>query len=122
MKKKLDFRKKGLVANFLPLALLFLFCGFSTSVVYGQQVTITGTVTAASDKMPLAGVSIVDANDPAKGVVTDFDGNYSLTVADGNTSLRFSYIGFKAMVVPVAGKTVINVEMDEDVASLDEVV
>ncbi|HUH47299.1 MAG TPA: TonB-dependent receptor [Arenibacter sp.] len=104
------------------MALFFLFCGFSTSVVYGQQITITGTVTAASDKMPLPGVSILDANDPTKGVVTDFDGNYSLTVANGNTNLRFTYIGFKALLVPVAGKTVINVEMEEDVASLDEVV
>src|SRR5690606_35743679 len=122
MKKKPDFRKRGIVAKFLPLVLLFLFYGFSNTVVYGQQVTVTGTVISASDKMPLPGVSIVDTNNPAVGVVTDFDGNYQLTVTDANTSLRYSYIGFKALVVPVAGKSVLNVDMEEDVASLDEVV
>src|SRR5690606_40577954 len=117
MKKKPDFRKRGIVAKFLPLVLLFLFYGFSNTVVYGQQVTVTGTVISASDKMPLPGVSIVDTNNPAVGVVTDFDGNYQLTVTDANTSLRYSYIGFKALVVPVAGKSVLNVDMEEDVRS-----
>ena len=122
MKKAPSFRKRSLVAKFLPLALLFLFYGFSTSTVYGQKITVSGTVTSASDNLPLPGVSIVDVNNPTVGVVTDFDGNYSLTVNDGNTSLRFSYIGFKALVVPLAGKTTLNVGMEEDVASLEEVV
>src|SRR5690606_7673356 len=122
MKKKPNFKGRSFAHQFSLLAWLFLCCGFSTSVVYGQQMTVSGTVVSASDKMPLPGVSIVDENNPTVGVVSDFDGNYQLTVADGNTSLRFSYIGFKALVVPVAGKSVLNVDMEEDVASLDEVV
>lgn len=122
MKKKPNFKGRSFAHQFSLLAWLFLCCGFSTSVVYGQQMTVSGTVVSASDKMPLPGVSIVDENNPTVGVVSDFDGNYQLTVTDGNTSLRFSYIGFKALVVPVAGKSVLNVDMEEDVASLDEVV
>lgn len=122
MNNKLCFGKKDPFANSWFLGLFFLFCGFSGSTVYGQQVTITGTVISASDKMPLPGVSIVDVNEPTNGVVTDFDGNYQLTLSNGNTSLRFSYIGFKPFVVPVNNQEQLNVEMDEDVASLDEVV
>ena len=102
-------------------ALALFLSGSLISQLYAQAQTVTGTVTA-SDGMPLPGVSIVDVNDPATGVVADFDGNYTIQLSSGTTSLRFSYIGFKAVVVPVNNQTTINVSMEEDVAALDEVV
>ena len=122
MKNKLSFKKKSVISNVWCLGLFFLLCGFSVTTAFGQQITVSGTVTAASDKMPLPGVSIVDVNEPTNGVVTDFDGNYQITVSNGDTNLRFSYIGFKAVEVPVNSQQELNVEMTEDVASLDEVV
>jgi TonB-linked SusC/RagA family outer membrane protein len=72
--------------------------------------------------MPLPGVSVIDANNPTRGVQADFDGNFTITLDDGNTSLRFSYIGFKSAVVPVNNQSTINVSLEEDVANLEEVV
>jgi TonB-dependent SusC/RagA subfamily outer membrane receptor len=55
------------------------------------------------------------------GVVTDFDGHYSLSVAS-NVTLRFSYIGYLPQTVAVGGKTRIDVILEEDVKALEEVV
>jgi TonB-linked SusC/RagA family outer membrane protein len=99
---------------------LFLGCSM-ISALNAQQLTVSGTVTS-DDGMPLPGVSIVDVNNPTTGVVADFDGNYTIEVSDGNTSLRFSYIGFSTTEVPVNNQSTLNVSLSEDVAALDEVV
>lgn len=103
-------------------AILFLTAGLFSSNLYAQSINVSGTVISASDGMPLPGVSIVDVNDPTTGVVSDFDGNYSISLNSGNTSLRFTYIGFKPLVVAVNNRTTVNASMEEDVAALDEVV
>ncbi|WP_419213418.1 SusC/RagA family TonB-linked outer membrane protein [Maribacter sp. X9] len=101
---------------------LILFLVFLTTSFSFAQTTISGTVTSAADGMPLPGVAVIDANNPTKGVQADFDGNYTITLDNGNTSLRFSYIGFKPAVVPINNQGTINVSMEEDVANLEEVV
>lgn len=54
------------------------------------------------------------------GTITDFDGNFTLTVTKGET-LQFSYIGFTSKEV-VANSSNLVVEMKEDTETLDEVV
>ena len=105
--------------NFLTF-LIFINGVFASSLL--AQTTVTGTVTSASDGIPLPGVSIVDVNNPGVGVVTDFDGNYSITLNSGDTDLKFSYVGFKQQVIGVDNKNEIDVVLEEDVASLEEVV
>ena len=114
-------RKGGVTKCYAPLTLFFFFAGilFSTALA---QVTVSGTVTSASDGVPLPGVSVIDANDATNGVVADFDGNYSITVTSGTTSLRFSSIGYKTVELAVNNQSTINVSLEEDVANLDEVV
>lgn len=101
--------------------ILFLFSLFSFTLL-AQDVIVTGNITSSVDGLALPGVTVLDANDGTNGAQSDFDGNYSITVSDGNTSLRFSYIGFKSVTIPLNGQTTLNVALDEDVASLDEVV
>ncbi|MEM7380249.1 MAG: TonB-dependent receptor, partial [Bacteroidota bacterium] len=105
-------------------ALMTLFCFFSGFLFFAlhAQTTVSGVVTSAGDGVPLPGVSIVDVGDPTTGVIADFDGNYTITLSDGNTSLRFSSIGYKTIEIAVNNQSIINVAMEEDVASLDEVV
>jgi TonB-linked SusC/RagA family outer membrane protein len=83
------------------------------------QSTITGTVLDDTGQ-PLPGANVVERG-TTNGTQTDFDGNYSLNVADGAT-LVFSYIGFKNKVVAVDGQSNINVTLEEDAAALDEVI
>ncbi|WP_245224867.1 TonB-dependent receptor [Pseudozobellia sp. WGM2] len=99
---------------------VFLICAMVHSN-YGQDASsVTGNVTSASDGGPLPGVSIIIKN-TTTGVTTDFDGNYEIS-APADATLTFSYIGFQKMEVPVDGRTTIDVQMNDDVAALDEVV
>ncbi len=83
------------------------------------QQTIDGNV-KDEDGTPLAGVNIlVQGTD--RGTQTDFDGKYSITASKGDI-LRYSYVGYKTQDVTVNDDTTINVTMQEDVSSLDEVV
>ncbi|MFA7181943.1 MAG: SusC/RagA family TonB-linked outer membrane protein, partial [Bacteroidales bacterium] len=98
--------------------LTILFLGLSCAA-FAQNVKVNGTVTG-SDGTPLPGVYVVEAG-TINGVSTDIDGKYTITVPAGST-LNFSYIGYKTQVIPVTGATEINVILEEDSASLDEVV
>ena len=69
---------------------------------------------------PLPGVSVV-VKDTSTGVVTDFDGNYTVN-ADADASLIFSYVGYGTQEVAVDGRSNIDVDMAVDASQLDEVV
>ncbi|HMQ44321.1 MAG TPA: carboxypeptidase-like regulatory domain-containing protein, partial [Mariniflexile sp.] len=85
------------------------------------QAQVRGTVTSQEDGMPLPGVSVI-VSGTTQGAATDFDGNYVLENVDNNATLVFSYIGYKTQQVQINGRSVINVVMVVDAASLDEVV
>lgn len=84
-----------------------------------QQINITGTVTDVTGD-PLIGVSVTVPG-AKTGAATDVEGNFSLQ-ADSKGKLRFSYVGYETIEVPVNGRTVINVEMKENSEILSEVV
>ena len=87
---------------------------------YGQKVPISGTVTSGSDGGPLIGVT-VSLKGTTTGTITNAEGIYSLQAENGQT-LVFSYIGFKTKEVTFQGQKVINVMLEEDTKSVDEVV
>ncbi len=87
--------------------------------VYNPAVKkITGVVTDGSG-LPLPGTNVV-VKGSNNGTQTDFDGYFSIQVRDGN-ELSFSYLGFHAETIPIYS-SVMNVRMEEDVQTLDEVV
>lgn len=95
----------------------------STLEVQQQKgVRVTGMVTD-KDKNPLPGVTIVVANvaNPS-GAVTDVDGLFQITVPAKNSTLEFSYIGFKKKSVSLNGSKLLNVVLEEDASELEEVV
>ncbi|MBL7472392.1 SusC/RagA family TonB-linked outer membrane protein [Robertkochia sediminum] len=100
----------------------FLFCAvlLLTQWVQAQSQTVSGTVTDAVNGIPLTGVSVA-VKGTTVGTTTDFDGNYSITV-DGESVLVFSFIGFSTREISVEGRSVIDLEMLEDLEQLDEVV
>lgn len=83
------------------------------------QSTVTGLV-VDSEGIPLPGANVVEKG-TTNGTQTDFDGNFSLEVADGAT-LVVSYLGFVRQEVEVDGRSTIEVTMAEDSAQLDEVI
>ena len=70
---------------------------------------------------PVIGASVVEKGNTSNGVVTDFDGNFTINVKPGAT-LVISYIGYTTQEVPVGNQANISITMQEDNALLDEVV
>ena len=95
-------------------------CGLllSSSMLIAQK-TVTGTISDPNG--PIPGVSILEKG-TTNGTETDFDGNFSLKVTDDNAILSISYLGYKTKEVAVAGKTTLNVTLEEDAEQLDEIV
>ena len=90
------------------------------SVFKDQTKEIKGRVTD-SDGHPLPGASIVEKG-TANGIQSDFDGKFSLGVADENAILVISFLGYITQEIKLEGKTEVSILMSEDTSSLDEVV
>ena len=90
------------------------------TVLTQEQVTVTGVVKDKSG-VPIPGVNVFNKADQLNGVITDFDGNYTITVPSDAT-LVFSFIGFNTQEIPVGGKTKIDVTMTEETQKIEEVV
>ncbi|RYE36596.1 MAG: SusC/RagA family TonB-linked outer membrane protein [Sphingobacteriaceae bacterium] len=105
--------------KFLHVCVVFLL--LFASQVFAQNRTITGTVTAKEDGLPLPGVS-VRVQGGTTGTVTGADGKYSINVESDNSSLTFTFIGDIPQTIAVAGKTVINVTLSSSSQQLGEVV
>ena len=86
-----------------------------------QTKTITGNVNdTKGDAVP--GVAISVKGTPTKGTTTDANGKFSLSGVDSKTVLRVSSIGFETQEINVGNKTVVEITLAENAASLEEVV
>ncbi|MBE6281636.1 MAG: TonB-dependent receptor [Bacteroides sp.] len=88
-------------------------------LILAQSMTVQGTVTDEFGET-LIGVSVV-VKGTTRGTVTDYDGKYVLESVPQNSTLEFSYVGYKKQDVKVT-KQVLNVTMAPDNQTLDEVV
>lgn len=101
-------------AFFIPLLLL----GFSD--LYGQERTLSGTVTDSETGEPLIGATVV-IKGTSDGTTTDFDGNFSLSIS-GDATLILTYIGYQSREVQIGSEqTEANISMTSG-ARLDEVI
>lgn len=89
-------------------------------MVVSYDFAINGTVKDASTQEPLAGVNII-VKGTTKGTTTDAEGKYVIDAEDKDI-LVFTFIGFKAFEIQVNGQSTIDVVMEQDIASLQEVV
>ena len=106
--------KVALVAFMLAFQAML---GIGAGVLNAQ--TVKGTVISGTDNEPLIGASVM-VQGTKDGTVTDLDGNFTIAAKNGQT-LEVSYLGFITQKVKVTG-SVINVTLNEDKQSLDEVV
>jgi TonB-linked SusC/RagA family outer membrane protein len=107
---------KTLLKRALPLLLVLL-----TSIAWAQERTVTGKVTAKDDGSSNPGVNVV-LKGTTTGTVTDVNGNYALQVPSSGGTLSFSFIGYKTMEVEIGSRSVIDIQLESDVAQLSEVV
>jgi len=86
-----------------------------------QQIEITGTITSADDGSALPGVNVIEKG-TSNGIVSDINGEYTISVKSESSVLVFSYVGFLSEEITVTLNRVIDVSMQPDVTSLQEIV
>ena len=111
----------ALLGALIPLCLGHLAFANRLDDTPRPQAVVSGTVTAATDGGGLPGVNVL-VKGTTQGTVTDVEGNYSINVPADDDILVFSSIGYISQEVPVNGQTTINISMEEDVQSLEEIV
>ncbi|MBN2480579.1 MAG: TonB-dependent receptor [Bacteroidales bacterium] len=105
----------------LTLMLLSLLIA-GLQLVQAQGVTITGRTIDGSTGIPLPGVT-VQVQGTTVGAISQADGTYRIAnVPAGSNALIFSFIGFQTQEVAIAGRTVIDVTLQEEVTALEEIV
>ncbi|MEL7587301.1 MAG: TonB-dependent receptor [Prolixibacteraceae bacterium] len=87
----------------------------------GEQPQVVGGQVAGTDGAPLPGVTVA-IKGAGRGTITDIGGNYSLSGLTGDAVLVFSFVGMKPQEIAVNGRSVVNITLEEDVRSVDEVV
>jgi len=93
---------------------------FEGNLVLKREKIVTGTVADESGET-IPGANVI-VKGTSLGTVSDLDGKFSIEVPDNSTVLIFSYLGYTPQEVEVGNKTIIDVMLSTDVASLEEVV
>ncbi len=101
----------------LTLLLTVIILCFSSSV--WAQTQVSGTITD-DQNVPIPGVNVI-IKGTSNGTATDFDGKYQINAKNGDV-IVFSYLGFLTQEIKFTGQSPISIQMQEDMAKLDEVV
>ena len=108
--KEQNMKRKFIIGLCMGAAALF------ATPALAQSQTVKGTV--VDDKgEPVLGASVIVAGQPGSGVITDLDGNYTISVPKGS-KVTISYIGYLSQTVAPGGR----VQLKEDSQNLEEVV
>jgi TonB-linked SusC/RagA family outer membrane protein len=100
--------------------ILFIMLCFS-NIFWSQQITISGTVNnEKSELLPFVSVMVKNTK---QGVLTDINGNYSITIKDtSGIVLVYSFTGYLKQEIELKGRTSLDVMLVADITSLEEVV
>tara|TARA_X000000950_G_scaffold59249_1_gene71836 strand:- start:4342 stop:7506 length:3165 start_codon:yes stop_codon:yes gene_type:complete len=102
----------------MRLFLLFIAL-FITNLSYAQQ-NVSGTVKDDTGET-IPGATILELNS-SNGVVTDIDGNFTISVSGSEAVLRISFLGYETQEITVGARSVIDVTLATDLQELEEVV
>lgn len=97
----------------------FVLMSLISLTAFAQTTTVTGTV--SDENGPLPGVTVL-LKGTNNGVVTDFDGNYAINDVSPDGVLVYSFVGYVTEEISVNNQSEIDVTLETDMSSLDEVV
>ncbi len=92
----------------------------ASAPLFAQTVSVSGTINDETG-IPLPGVSILEQG-TLNGTTTDVEGKYAINIASGNSTLVFSFIGYRSQVIAVNNRSTIELTMEPDMTALQEVV
>lgn len=104
----------------IRIILFLLFCLLGGSIYAQNSKTITGKV-IDENELPLPGVNIL-IKGTTKGTISDFKGEFSLTVENDTKTLVLTYIGYRLQEQSIVGISQLNVQLEQDQEQLEEVV
>jgi TonB-dependent SusC/RagA subfamily outer membrane receptor len=90
------------------------------TMVFSQNILVTGRVISSEENESLPGVSVLERG-TTNGTITDVDGVYRLNVREGAT-LVFSFVGYTPLEIEVGNRTVVDAQLIPDIRQLDEIV
>ena len=93
---------------------------FLVQAAFAQR-TITGQVTSAEDNLSMPGVSVV-IKGTTTGAATDNNGNFSLNVPNNDAIIVVSFVGYRAIEMPVGTQSRLDIKLQSDVLNLSDVV
>lgn len=103
--------------NFIMLLVMIL----NVNLLFAQGFKVTGRINDAKTATGIPGATVIEKN-TQNGTSTDINGRFTLNVSAEDAVLVISYVGYQKQEIPVAGKAVITVNLDEEIADLSEVV
>ena len=104
--------------NYFKTLLYSLFFLFSVSI-FSQNKIVSGLVVDATGN-PIPGVNIIEEAQKNNGAVTDFDGNFTISINE-DSKLIFSYVGYTTKKIDTFGQDKLDVTLEEDLMGLDAV-
>ena len=100
---------------FLKILALF-FVAFTSA----QTIDVSGNVKDNAG-IPIPGANVIVKN-TSKGAITDFDGNFIISSVEIGSTITVSYIGYITKEIVVADNSKLTIQLEEDLAQLDEIV
>ena len=104
--------------NYFKTLLYSLFFLLSVSI-FSQNKIVSGLVVDAIGN-PIPGVNIIEETQKNNGAVTDFDGNFTISINE-DSKLIFSYVGYTTKKIDTFGQDKLDVTLEEDLMGLDAV-
>lgn len=113
-------RKIKKCVNVFLLFMLGMLVSAPEAFSQGGTISVRGNVKDNSNE-PVISASVV-VKGTTNGTMTDLDGNYQIANVPSNGILVFSFLGYRTIEIPVAGKSQIDVVLEDNTELLDEVV
>ena len=102
--------------------LAMLLCAMIFAVaVDAQKINVTGTIVDSQSQEPLTGAVVKEKGAASNGVITNFDGEYTISVPS-NATLVVTYMGFAEQEIAVGGRHQIDITMEPEANELDELI
>jgi TonB-linked SusC/RagA family outer membrane protein len=101
--------------------LLLILTLLAPLVTFAQSFSVSGTVLESETQMPLPGVNVL-VKDSNRGVVTDFDGNYTLDNLEEGDVIVFSYVSFETQEIIFTNQSTIDITLEPDSQALGEII
>jgi TonB-linked SusC/RagA family outer membrane protein len=106
--------------RYSKVALIYLLTVGITFNIVAQDIPVSGRVVDGESSDPLPGVTVLEVG-TVKGTTTDAEGRFRIIVSK-NASLQFSFIGYKPTTINVVDQTTLNIELQQDVTTMEELV